>query len=177
MQALLIIDMQGFVTDRIANGMDYYPKDSIDNMRTVIHAFRAAGKPVLHVRHQTLAPDSPLHSSSPHFLPVAGFTEQSDEPVLIKHTSSAFSSTDLYQRLQRDNINEVVVIGAVAGFCVNSTIRAGSDLGLAMSVVRDAVLSFPLDGDGLDAKAIYTVTLGLLEAGFARGVQAADLTP
>ncbi|VDZ83364.1 Uncharacterised protein [Kluyvera intermedia] len=69
----------------------------------------------------------------------------------------------------------MTVIGAVAGFCVNSTIRSGTDLGLVMTVVRDAVLSFPLEGENLGAKAIYDVTLGLLEAGFARGVNAAEL--
>lgn len=176
MQALLVIDMQGFVTDRIAGGMEYYPTDSIDNMRAVISTFRAAGKPVLHVRHQTLEPGSPMHTSSPHFLPVEGFGEQSGEAVFVKHTSSAFSSTELYEWLQREDIREVAVIGAVAGFCVNSTVRSGSDLGLAMTVVRDAVLSFPLAGDDLNAKAIYDVTLGLLEAGFARGVRAAEIT-
>jgi len=175
MQALLVIDMQGFVTDRIAHGMDFYPPNSIDNMRSVIHAFRAAGKPLLHVRHQTLEADSPLHSSSANFLPVEGFGELPQEAVFVKHTSSAFSSTDLHGWLQRENITEVVVIGAVAGFCVNSTIRAGADLGLAMTVVRDAVLSFPLPADDLGAKAIYTVTMGLLEAGFARGIDTADL--
>ena len=176
MQALLIIDMQSFVTERIASGMDYYPTNSIDNMRSVIRAFRATGKPVLHVRHQTLEPGSPMHTSSAHFLPVEGFNELPGEAVFVKHTSSAFSSTELYGWLKSENITEVAVIGAVAGFCVNSTIRSGSDLGLAMTVVRDAVLSFPLEGDGLDAKAIYTVTLGLLEAGFAGGMQAAEFT-
>ncbi|WP_052283399.1 isochorismatase family protein [Kluyvera genomosp. 1] len=175
MQALLVIDMQGFVTDRIDSGMEHYPTDSINNMRSVIATFREAGKPVLHVRHQTLEPGSPMHTSSPHFLPVEGFGEQSGEVVFVKHTSSAFSSTDLYAWLQGENIREVAVIGAVAGFCVNSTIRAGSDLGLSMTVVRDAVLSFPLTDDGLNAKAIYDVTLGLLEAGFARGVQSAEI--
>lgn len=67
------------------------------------------------------------------------------------------------------------MIGAVAGFCVNSTIRSGSDLGLAMTVVRDAVLGFPLEGDGLDAKAIYG-DAGPAGGRFARGMQAAEFT-
>lgn len=174
MQALLVIDMQRFVSDRIARGVEYFPAASIENMKTVLAYFRAAGKTVLHVRHETIEPESDLKKDSPHFPPVDGFEEQGDEKVFIKRTSSAFSSTDLYQWLQRENINEVAVIGAVAGFCVNSTIRSGADLGLNMVVVRDAVLSFPL-GEGLGAEAIFNVTLGLLEAGFARGITTAEL--
>lgn len=176
MQALLVIDMQEFVAQRIEGGMAFYPTNSMANMLSVIAAFRAAGKPVLHVRHETLEPGSPMHRQAVPFSPVSGFEEREGEPVFIKTTSSAFSSTDLYAWLQEAQKNEVTVIGAVAGFCVNSTIRSGTDLGLVMTVVRDAVLSFPLEGDDLGAKAIYDVTLGLLEAGFARGVNAAELS-
>lgn len=175
MQALLIIDMQRFVTQRIESGIAFYPTDSMTNMQSVIATFRRAGKPVLHVRHETLEPGSPLHRDTPQFLPVEGFEARDDEPVFVKTTSSAFNSTDLHAELKLAQIDEVTVIGAVAGFCINSTIRSGSDLGLAMTVVRDAVVSFPLEGADLGAKVVLDVTLGLLEAGFARGVNTAAL--
>lgn len=176
MQALLVIDMQRFVSDRMTRGIAYFPATSIENMKSVIAAFRSASRPVLHVRHETTDTGSDLHKNSPHFPSVEGFEEQGDEPVFVKQTSSAFSSTDLHGWLQRAQISELTVIGAVAGFCVNSTVRAGSDLGLKMTVVRDAVVSFPLDNAGLSAEEIFNVTLGLLEAGFARGVNTAELT-
>ncbi|MEB6378582.1 isochorismatase family protein [Leclercia adecarboxylata] len=33
----------------------------------------------------------------------------------------------------------------MAGFCVNATVRMGADLGLQMTVLRDAVISFELE--------------------------------
>lgn len=60
MQALLVIDMQRFVSDRIARGMEYFPAASIENMKTILASFRAAGKTVLHVRHETIEPGSDL---------------------------------------------------------------------------------------------------------------------
>ncbi|MGL5698338.1 MAG: isochorismatase family protein [Kluyvera sp.] len=117
-----------------------------------------------------------LHKNSPHFLPVVGFEAQADEKVFTKRTSSAFSSTDLYTWLEHKKIVDVAVIGAVAGYCVNSTIRMGSDLGLAMTIVRDAVLSFPLEEAGISAAEVFNVTLGLLEGEFAQSVNVADLT-
>lgn len=174
-KALLIIDMQNFVTERIAQGVDYFPQNSIENMTSVIEAFRKSGDPVIHVRHQTPEEGSPLHQSSPSSLPLTALKEVSNEPVFFKHTSSAFSSTGLYDYLQDKGIAEVVVIGAVAGFCVNSTVRAGADLGLKMTVLKDAVLSFALEKSQLSAKVIHDVTLALLEADFAQVTNAREL--
>jgi len=174
-KALLIIDMQNFVAERIQQGVEYFPQASIENMTAVIEKCRAAGNPVIHVRHQTPAQGSPLHHSSPSSQPLESFNERADEQVFIKHTSSAFSSTGLLAYLQDAGISEVVVIGAVAGFCVNSTVRMGADLGLKMTVLKDSVISFALEDHQLSAKAIHDVTLGLLAAGFAQVKDATDL--
>ncbi len=56
----------------------------------------------------------------------------------------ASPSTELEGYLHEVGITHLVVAGAVAGFCVNTTVRAGSDLGFKMSVVSDAVLGFDL---------------------------------
>lgn len=174
-KALLIIDMQNFVAERIQQGVDYFPQDSIENMTAVIEKFRQSGAPVIHVRHQTPEEGSPLHHRSPSSLPLKSFEELADEPVFIKHTSSAFSSTGLFDYLQDAGISELVVIGAVAGFCVNSTVRTGADLGFKITVLKDAAISFELKQHQLSAKAILDVTLGLLDAGFAQVIPAGEL--
>jgi Amidases related to nicotinamidase len=174
-KALLIIDMQNFVKERIQQGVDHFPPTGIENMASVIEQFRASGRPVIHVRHQTPEQGSPLHHSLPASQPLESFEERPGEPVFIKHTSSAFSSTGLLAHLQEAAISEVVVIGAVAGFCVNSTVRMGADLGLKMTVINDAVLSFELEKSQLSAKAIHDVTLALLGAGFAQVITTGEL--
>ena len=174
-KALLIIDMQKFVSERIQQGVDYFPQNSIENMTSVIEQFRTSGRPVIHVRHQTPEQGSPLHHGSPSSQPLASFEERPGEPVFIKHTSSAFSSTGLLDYLQDAQISEVVVTGAVAGFCVNSTVRMGADLGLKMTVLKDAVISFELSQAQLSAKVIHDVTLALLAADFAQVIPAVEL--
>jgi nicotinamidase-related amidase len=174
-KALLIIDMQNFVKERIQQGVDHFPHTGIENMASIVEQFRASGRPVIHVRHQTPEQGSPLHHNSPASQPLESFEERPGEPVFIKHTSSAFSSTGLLAHLQEAAISEVVVIGAVAGFCVNSTVRMGADLGLKMTVINDAVLSFELEKSQLSAKAIHDVTLALLGAGFAQVIATGEL--
>ena len=173
--ALIIIDMQKFVIDRVNNGIEMYPDNAIHNMESILNKFRCAGSPVIHIRHHTREEGSLLHPTSPLAQVIEGFEEEQGEPVLIKNTSSAFSSTDLFSHLKSHHIDECVVIGAVAGFCVNSTVRAGADLGLKMTVVKDAVISFALEELNLEAKTIFDVTLGLLAADFAKIVTTKDM--
>ncbi|ANE77442.1 isochorismatase family protein [Dickeya solani] len=168
-RALLIIDMQRFVTDSIQQGMGYYPATCIENMTRVLEQFRTTGATVIHVRHESAA-GTPMQPGAPLAMPMEAFDALPEEPVFIKNTSSAFSSTALLPYLQSKQIAEVVVIGAVAGFCVNSTVRMGSDLGLNMVVVNDAVISFELQPANLTAKEIFDVTLALLGTSFARSI-------
>ena len=81
----------------------------------------------------------------------------------------------LADHLRAEQLSRLFVTGAVAGFCVNSTVRSGADLGFRMHVVRDAVLGFDLPSKGLDATTIFDVTMGLLEADFADVVESEAL--
>lgn len=174
-KALLIIDMQKFVTDRIQQGIQFYPENAIENMLSIVKTFREADLPIVHIRHQTVAAGSPLHQDSPLSLPLESFEALTNESVFIKHTSSAFNSTPLLSYLQDNNLSDIVVIGAVAGFCVNSTVRTGADSGLNMTVIKDAVISFDLQSNQPGAEEIHHVTMALLGAGFAQVITAAEL--
>lgn len=173
--ALLIIDMQNFVLERMQKGVDYYPRNSLSVMESMLEQFRRAGKPVIHVRHADSNEGSYLHKNSPLSMPIEKLKDIDDEPVFIKNTSSAFSSTSLLSYLQENQISELVVIGAVTGFCVNSTVRMGADAGLTMTLLKDAVIGFELEHQKIGAKAVHEVTLGLLEADFAHVIASDEL--
>ncbi|OLP61779.1 isochorismatase [Xaviernesmea oryzae] len=170
-QALVIIDMQQIMQDRIEAGRDHVNGQAAQRIVDLAESFRARGMPVLHVRHHEADPASPLHADAPGAAPLTCDMALAGEPVFIKSTSSAFASTDLADHLRREGIGALVVTGAVAGFCVNSTVRAGCDLGFAMTVARDAVLGFDLPEAGLSAETIFAVTMAHLAADFARVVE------
>lgn len=174
-KVLLVIDMQKFVTARIQQGIQFYPEYCVENMVEVIEQFRAAGLPVIHIHHQSMAVGSTLHPDSPLSEPIPAFEARQNEAVFIKHTSSAFNSTSLLTFLQDAHLSDIVVIGAVAGFCVNSTVRTGADFGLNMTVVQDAVISFALQDNQPSAKDIFKVTMALLEADFAQVITTHEL--
>lgn len=175
MAALVIIDMQQDMQDRIDEGRDHVNPDAAARITDLAAAFRRKGLPVLHVRHADRDPASPFHPAAPGYHPMECAESFETEPVFIKTTSSAFASTDLADYLRDNGITDLVVTGAVAGFCVNSTVRAGADLGFNMIVVRDAVLGFDMADYGLSARTVFDVTMAHLEADFARVVDAASL--
>lgn len=175
MKALIIIDMQVEMQRRIDAGRDCVNPDAPQRIASLAEAFRARGQPVIHIRHRADDPASPLHTDAAGFPPMPCAEAVGDEPVFVKRTSSGFASTDLAAYLRNKGISDLVVTGAVAGFCVNSTVRAGADLGFGMTVVRDAVLGFDLPAAQLAAHTIFDVTMAHLEADFARIVDTADI--
>ncbi|MDP3339641.1 isochorismatase family protein [Frigidibacter sp.] len=177
MQALLIIDMQMEMQHRIEGGRDCVNASAPAKIAALAAAFRERRQPVLHIRHRDSDPASPLHADAAGYPPMACAEATAGEPVFLKTTSSGFASTDLAAWLRDHGITDLAVVGAVAGFCVNSTVRAGSDLGFTMTVVSDAVIGFDLPSAGLSARTIFDVTMAHLEADFARVVEASALLP
>jgi nicotinamidase-related amidase len=171
--ALVVIDMQMGMADRIAAGRLPVDAGAMDRMAALIALFRTRGLPVVHVHHDEpgtpFARDLPSGAAMPCAAPVAG------EAVLYKHRSSAFAGTGLDAHLRGLGVGRIVVIGAVAAFCVTSTVRAGSDLGFSVILPGDALLGFDLpahDGGRIDAAVVHRVTLALLGADFAQLVTA-----
>lgn len=167
MKALVIIDMQAEMQRRIDAGLDCVNPDAAARIAALAAAFRARGLPVVHVRHRAADPASAFHADSAMARPMPCAAALPGEPVFTKTTSSAFASTDMAGWLRGQGIDDLVVTGAVAGFCVNTTVRQGADLGFRMTVARDAVLGFGLGAAQPSAATIFEVTMGLLAADFA----------
>lgn len=171
--ALLIIDMQREMERRIAAGRDCVNPDAPGRIAALVAAFRRAGLPVVHVRHASDQAGAALHPDSPLYQPMDCAEAEAGEAVFVKAGSSAFAGTGLEGHLRARGIGALVVVGAVAGFCVNTTVRGGADLGFAMTVVRDGVIGFDLPEAGLSARVIFDVTMAHLAADFADVADAA----
>lgn len=171
MQALLIIDMQVEMARRIAAGLDCVNPEAPARIADLVALYRSKGWPVLHVHHRATDPASAFHPDAAGYASMPCAEAEVGEAVFVKTTSSAFASTDLAAHLRQNAITDLVVTGAVAGFCVNSTVRAGADLGFRMTVVQDAVLGFGLPAGktlaAQSAQSLFDATMALLAADFA----------
>ena len=172
--ALLVIDMQMHMADRTASGRPRCNPDAEIHVASLLALFRAKGLPVFHVLHHDLDPESDFQKGKHEAEPMPCAVPIDGEAVFWKTGSSGFSGTGLDAALRRANITRIVLIGAVAAYCITSTTRAGHDLGFDIVLPGDALLGFDLPAHGggrIDAETALQVTLATLGSDFARVVR------
>ncbi len=166
--ALLIIDMQEEMAARTRAGRDRANPDAEARIAGLLALFRARGLPIVHVHHHE--PGTPVALGQPGGEVMGCARPMPGEKIFHKSTSSAFSGTGLDAWLRREGIGRIVLVGAVAAFCVTSTTRMASDLGFQVVLPGDALVGFDIpahDGGRIDAATVLRVTLSLLGADFA----------
>lgn len=176
--ALLIIDMQEEMAVRTMAGRERANPQAEAHVAGLLSLFRALGLPVIHVLHEDPDPASPFYRGAAGAVPMACAQPRGEEAVIYKHGSSAFAGTKLEAHLRAEGIGRLVIVGAVAGFCVTSTTRWASDLGFQVILPGDALIGFDLgahDGGRIDAATVLRVTLSLLGADFAEVTTAAEV--
>jgi nicotinamidase-related amidase len=162
--ALLVIDIQ----DSFKINAERWAKRSNHafetNVSQLIARFRDAGQPVIWVMHTD--PDPGFRTTDPEFRLMAFLDRRDDEPLLIKNTKNAFTSTDLEQRLDALGVEKVVVCGIQTEQCCETTTRVAADLGYEVDFVTEATLTFPIGT--LSTDAIIERTEAVLRGRFAR---------
>lgn len=171
---LLTIDVQ--------KGFDQFPDRNNPDLETTLAAlqgaWRKAGRPAWHVKHNSEEPASvfrpglPGNAFKPETAPEPG------EPVVTKSVHSAFIGTDLEERLQRAGCETLVLAGIQTNYCVASTARMAGNLGYKTFVVGDACATFPqklLSGQVIEAQLAHDLALAELHGEFATVIPAADV--
>jgi nicotinamidase-related amidase len=177
--ALVLIDIQN----------DYFPGGNMELVgaeqaaraaASLLAAFRAAGLPVVHVRHENMRPGStffipgtPGAEIHPLLAPLPG------EDVILKHFPNSFRETPLLDILRAKAATRLTVCGMMTHMCVDTGVRAAFDLGFECRLAADACATRDLSFGGrtvaaADVQAAYLAALG---AAFARVVPTAELLP
>ena len=154
--------------------------DQVDaNGLALLEVWRAAGRPIIHVRHDSAQPGSSLAPGTPGNAFRPGFEPLKGEPLITKSVNSAFIGTDLDLRLKRLGARHVVAFGISTDMCVSTTVRTGSNMGWDMILVPDACDCFELpDGQGstISAEEVQRAHVATLGFEFCRTMNTAELT-
>jgi nicotinamidase-related amidase len=168
--ALLVIDMQQFFLQPTSPTFTCGGLAILPTVRQLIHAFRAANRPVIytcHVHHPDRldagimgwwwqgmctegSEESKVHSD---------IAPLPNEKVVFKHRYSAFYNTDLEIVLRGLKIEDLVVSGLMTNLCCESTARD--------AFYRDYRVFFLADGTGSVNEEMHLASLLNLAFGFA----------
>jgi nicotinamidase-related amidase len=166
-QALIVVDIQN----------DYFPQGkwplvgadaAADNAAQLIAAFRAAGDPVVHIRHEFTSEDAPFFTPGSEGAKLhPKVLNRADEPVVLKHFVNSFRETELKAVLDEHGITDLVVVGSMSHMCVDGITRAAADMGYSVIVIHDACASRDLEFNGLTVPAAHVHAAFMAALGFA----------
>jgi nicotinamidase-related amidase len=152
-RALLIVDIQN----------DYFPGGAFPlvgpeaaaaSARRLLDSFRAAGEPVVHLRHVWDAPDAEfMRPGTPGVEINSEVAPAEGEPVIEKDAPNGFLRTPLEKTLCELGVDRLVVAGMMTSMCVDATARAASDLGFEVIVAADACAAPDLEFGGTEVPA------------------------
>ena len=166
--ALIIIDVQqGF--DNPSWGQRNNPQAET-NIGRILATWRHTKRPIFHIQHISLEADSPLRADHAGHVFKKVVQPQDGEPVIQKNVNSAFIGTDLEERLHKNAIETLVIVGLTTDHCVSTTTRMAGNLGFDTYVVSDATATFNregYDGKQYSAEDIHATTLASLHQEFA----------
>ena len=174
--ALLIIDVQKGLAES-SLGRRNNPNAEI-NIAALLATWREQRRPIVHIRHCSVEPDSPLRPELPgnaykdEVKPLVG------EKEFTKTVNSAFIGTGLEQYLRESGLSALVIAGLTTDHCVSASTRTASDLGFDVTLVSDASAAFErtgYDGTYYSGEQIHRVNLVSLDGEFCRVRSTAEL--
>ena len=168
-KALVIVDLQN----------DYYPNGkwtlqgieaASKNAAQLLDHFRQSNDLVVHVHHNFPSADAPFFAPGSQGAEIhADVIPKEGEPTVLKHQVNAFHQTDLKEVLDKNDVEDLVICGAMSHMCIDAAARAASDLGYNNTIVHDACATRDLEFDGkvISAPEVHAAYMSAL--GFAYG--------
>ena len=176
-RALLLIDLQN----------DYFPGgkmelegavSAVGNAAKVLERFRAAGEPVLHVRHLSVRPGSTFFIPGTAGAEIhAAVAPQGGETIIEKNFPNSFRSTSLKEVLEEQQIKDLVVAGMMTHMCVDASVRQAADLGFKVTLLGDACATRAqsFGGESVPARQVHAAFLAALNGFYAKVVSSHEL--
>lgn len=136
--ALVLIDFQN---DYFEGGLNPLNESfhALHQAKKVVDFFRYGKMPVIHIRHESIRPDSSFFLPMTHGAEIHDLlTPLHNETVFTKHHPNSFLETGLIDLLRVLEIKKLVFCGMMTHMCVDATVRAAKDYGFECFLIGDA---------------------------------------
>ena len=175
--ALVVVDVQQGFEDPVWGRRNNPACD--DNIAALVRHWSEEGRLLVHVRHDSSDPASPLHPDSPGNALKAYVAAVEPDLLVTKRVNSSFHGRpDLDGWLRGAGVDGFVVCGITTNHCCETTARVGANLGHRVLFALDATRTFDRaapDGSLVSADELARVTGANLHGEFAEVVTTAEL--
>jgi nicotinamidase-related amidase len=173
---LIVVDVQRAIDDPKWGARNN--PDAEARIAALLEAWRGAGMPIVHVRHDSTEPSSSYRpgSAGHPFKPEA--MPQAAESVVAKSVNSAFIGTDLDARLTRAGATTLTICGVLTHNSVEATVRHAGNLGYRVLVPADACAACEvrdLTGRLWPAEDVHQLSLAVMHGEYATVTDTAAL--
>ncbi len=175
--ALIIVDMQN----------DYFPggkwtlagvENAAANAERVLADFRERGQPIIHIRHEFASTEAPFFVPGSEGARIrASLRPADDEFQILKHEVNSFKGTELHALLQREDISNLVIVGAMSHMCIDAVTRAAADLGYSNTLLHDACATLDAEFNGIHVPAaqVHAAFMAALAFAYAEVISTDEL--
>lgn len=169
-RALIVVDIQN----------DYFPgglwvvngiEAAANNAARLLTSARASGDLVVHVRHEFVTNDAPFFKPGSAGAQIHPKVQNlKNEHVVVKRFANSYRETDLKKVLDENNIQQVVICGAMTNNCIDAVTRASNDFGYDCIVVHDACAARDLEFNGIQVsdKLVHAAFMAALKFAYAK---------
>ena len=136
-KALIVIDMQN----------DYFPggkmalqgiEEALQNTNDLIRFSRKQGYKIFFVQHTALGKEATFFVPGTPGVELYKELNIQEDTIIHKHYPNSFRETDLKEILDSEDIRDLIICGAMTHMCIDTTVRAGFDLGYDITLAHDA---------------------------------------
>lgn len=162
MQTLVVVDAQNEFSEQGQRTVPNHAR-ALEAILLRVEDARREGRPIAWVRHHNL-PAENAGERPPAFVPgswgaefspeLGAIAGRAEEAEFVKNVYGAFTGTSIGAWLERQDSDDIVLVGFYTHMCVSTTAREALMRGLSVSV----------DPDGTDATTISHELLGTLAA-------------
>ncbi len=169
-RALVVVDVQNMYFDGATLPIEYPPvAQSLPNITAAMDAARAAGIPVVVVRHMPPASASDAERQAPYWQLHPEIARRHADHTIDKPRPSVFTGTDLADWIVQRDIDTLTIVGYMTHNCDASTIYEANHRGLKVEFLADAsgALSYENSAGRASAEEIHRVYSVVFHTNFA----------
>lgn len=169
-RALVVIDVQNVYFEADGMPIEHPPiASTLPNITNAMDAARAAGIPVVVVRHLLPAGAPEAERNAPRWSLHPDIARRPADHVIEKQRPSVYTGTDFADWIARNDVDTLTIVGYMTHNCDASTVYEASHRGLKVEFLSDATGALPYANAAGQASAadIHRVYCVVFHTGFA----------